>query len=267
MMKTDPKVLFQSLIKCIRCDLVMDIGSCNGRQGFGFRLILPEADVVAFEANPYNYREMARNPGLIDNRIIIENMAVADKDGESVFYIRKADYHRPDTLQNNRGISSLMECPEDVLMKMVKVPCCRLDTYVQQHYPQASRIALWIDVEGAEGLVAQGMERIADRVRLMQIECALRPRRMGQMPCAELERLLGTWGFSLLGTRLDETNSWGDVVFIHNEELSRNRRAIDMAIIKARLARVLKVHHIAHHLGRRVPSAYERLRQWYGRHA
>src|SRR5688572_12876775 len=68
--------LFTALLRPLRIDVVCDIGSLNGADALRFRRALPKADIMAFEANPHNYRAMLATPALRRARIEVLPCAV-----------------------------------------------------------------------------------------------------------------------------------------------------------------------------------------------
>jgi FkbM family methyltransferase len=260
--KTDPKVLFHSLLKSLNCDLILDVGSCDGSQALGFRNTCPKAAIVAFEANPHNYRPMSESRTVQKAGIQVEPLAVSDHDGTAVFYVRPADYDRPLTPENNRGCSSLMPIGKE--MERVEVPTIRLDTYLGRE-GTGSRVAIWMDVEGAEYLAVEGMRRAVDKIQLLHVETAATPFKPGQRSYAELERLLSELGYRRVGSGIRLGHNWGDVVFLRENLLLDQKQKVEKAIRMATLAELVKIHQLAVRLKRSFPKLYQQLRRWSGR--
>ena len=107
-MLMNTKSLFLSLIRAYRCNLVIDVGSRDGIQALAFSDMLPEAEVVAFEANPFNFAAMTKCAAFREQRIAVLPLAITNTDGATVFHITDADYEASDTADNNRGTSSTL---------------------------------------------------------------------------------------------------------------------------------------------------------------
>jgi FkbM family methyltransferase len=253
----DSKSLFVSLLKSLRCDLVLDIGSRDGKQSLLFKDVLSTAKVVAFEANPLNFQKMSLDPAL-QARIEALPWAVSDTDGKASFHIADADYNAAETIENNLGISSLLVHPGVKSSRSVEVETVRLDTLLRRpEFTVYQTIALWIDAESAEYFILEGMRNVADRVQLIQVETAKTPMRIGQRTYSEVSQLLASFGFTEIGSNITPQDNWGDVVFIKKALLRHVRRAQ----FKALVTRKLQVGRIAVFLKERSPFLYRLLRQ------
>jgi FkbM family methyltransferase len=256
---TDTKSLFVSLIRKWQCDLVLDIGSRDGKQSLLFKDALPGARVVAFEANPRNFQKMSRDPSL-RGRISILPYAVSDADGKAPFHIAEADYEGVETAENNLGISSLLVHPGVKVAGSVDVETVRLDSFLRKaEYEPFESIALWIDVESAEYWVLEGMRAVADRVRIINVETAKSPMRIGQRTYDEVSQLLKSLGFAEIGSGINEHVIWGDVVFVQNRLLAEVRSAQ----LKALMAQKLRLNQIAALLKNHSPLLYRTLRKLF----
>lgn len=261
----DTKSLFIALLKQLRCDLVLDIGSRDGKQSLLFRDLLPEAKVVAFEANPRNYRKMAANPLLAEKRVTLSPCAVSNVDGEATFHIADADYDREDSDENNLGTSSLLVHPGLKTAESVTVPTVRLETLLRQpEYGGCQSVALWIDVESAEYWVLEGLGTMAERVQLIQVETARTPMRLGQKTYDGVSRLLTEYGFVELGHNLEKDAAWGDVVYLRRAVFEQRRGAVRRALFVARAGKALRVNQMAVRL-KRIPFLYRLLRALFVR--
>jgi len=159
--------LFTKLLPVLRIGLVCDVGSLNGADALRFRRAAPRADILAFEANPENYHAMVATPVL--RRAGIETLpyAAAERDGEAEFFV--VPVAGPENLAR-RGMSSLYQRPEpDRRGKSVRVPTRRLDGVLATRSTDVTRIALWIDAEGAAYEVLQGAAGVLDRVLLIHV--------------------------------------------------------------------------------------------------
>ena len=263
----DTKSLFISLLKRIRCDLVLDIGSRDGKQSLLFRDLLPEARVVAFEANPRNYRKMLANPLLAHRQITLSPCAVSHQDGVATFHIAEADYDAEETDQNNLGISSLLDNPAVRTAESVEVQTVRLDTFLRRpDYLACGSIALWVDVESAEYWVLEGMREAAERVDLIQVETAKTPMRPGQKTYEEVGRLLESYGFAEIGNNLEPEAAWGDVLYLRRARGQQLGAQVHSALRLARLSKALDVGRWAVRL-KRLPVLYRLLRYLFVRSA
>jgi len=263
----DTKSLFISLLKKIGCDLVLDIGSRDGKQALLFRDTLPGARVVAFEANPQNYRKMAGDPALAAGQIGLSPCAVSHEDGRATFHIAAANYQAEETAENNLGISSLLVHPGVKTLQDIEVETVRLDSFLcRPEYRECRAVALWIDVESAEYWVLEGMRGVAERVQLIHVETARTQMRLGQKTCDEVARLLAASGFVEIGNNLETDSAWGDVVFVRQTFLEQRGSAVRAAVRISRLTKAININQWAVRL-KRVPWLYRALRSLFLRRA
>lgn len=214
-MKTNTRLLFKTLLRLCKVDCVCDIGSCDGRDALKFRQMLTEATVLAFEANPLLYQRMAANPNLREGRIEILPYAVSRADGTALFHVTDTDYDDPK--EPNTGTSSLLVHKGLKTKETVQVKTVRLDEFILSRHPEVQRLGLWIDAEGAEYAVIEGMAGIKARVMTLHVETAWTPMREGQKVYPEVESLLKTYGFVPLANNLSKGSIWGDVVFVNEK--------------------------------------------------
>jgi FkbM family methyltransferase len=223
---------FSLLLKAVRTDCVCDIGSRDAEESLFFRHLLPDSVVLAFEASPSNYEMMAAREDLRANRIEIFPYAVCGRNGRATFYVidDQADkdtmrqlHHIPqseDVEKILRGSSSLLSHEGPTPIKQnVEVETRRIDDFILGQYPSMKRIGLWIDVEGAEYDVLEGMAKIQDRVVALHVETARTPMRIGQRTTDELLPLAASMGFVLCGSNMEEHDNLGDAVFLSQKSI------------------------------------------------
>lgn len=223
---------FSLVLRALRADCVCDIGSRDAEESLFFRRLLPDAVVLAFEASPSNYEMMAAREDLRAKRIEIFPYAVCSRNGEATFHVidDQADkdtmrrlHHIPqseDVEKIIRGSGSLLlhEGPTPIKHN-VEVETRRIDDFIRGLYPSMERIGLWIDVEGAEYDVLEGMARIQDRVVALHVETARTPMRIGQRTIDDLLPLLASMDFVLCGSNMGAHDNWGDAVFLSQKSI------------------------------------------------
>jgi len=214
-MRTNTRLLFRSLLRKSHADCVFDVGSCDGSDSVRFRHSLPSAVIAAFEANPLLYRKMTENSNLRANRIDVFNCAISDKNGTAPFHVIDLDYHDP--VVENPGVSSLLVHEGLKEKETVQVETRRVDEFLKSKYPNVRRVGLWIDAEGAEFQVIEGIGVARDLVVAMHVETARAPMRVGQKVYSELEPVIRSLGFIPVGTNMSSTDNWGDVVFLNEK--------------------------------------------------
>lgn len=181
------EILFERMVDLLAPDTILEIGAHEA--GFSRRCKAkhPEAQVIAFEANPAiygEYRAEAEAAG-----VTYRNECVGDADGTVTFNVPiREDGHL------GRGTGSLnapKESGRDA--RQFETPCHKLDSIVT---PDSGRIAAWIDVEGAVGQVLDGGSEAFHQVDLAFIELEEKEEWAGQLVYADVARILA--GFGLL---------------------------------------------------------------------
>jgi FkbM family methyltransferase len=258
---TNTKSLFVSILKACNADCVCDIGSRDGDQSLLFRHALPAADILAFEANPLNFKAMQGNPHLAAERIELFPCAISNRRGTAQFHVADIDYADP---KANRGTSSLLTAAGNKVKSTVDVETHRIDEIILSRFSERRRIGLWIDVEGAEGDVLEGISGIADRIVAIHVESTNEPRWDGQKPVRDIAALMSRHGFLACGRNFGTgPEEWGDVVFVR-EEMARELGArFGACRAKARASYLLRVDDIAVFLKDHLPSLYSMLRRVY----
>lgn len=162
------KYAYHALLWLLKPDVVLDVGSMDGSDSKRFRNLLPDAEIVAFEGNPYNYRAMRDDPEIAGRRIRVVNNLVSDSPGPRSFFVQRP---LPDAGAFNRGVSSLTRREQDgASVEEVRLDAVRIDGFLAREYPDATGVALWIDVEGHAYSVLEGIGGAARRVRLVHVE-------------------------------------------------------------------------------------------------
>jgi FkbM family methyltransferase len=251
------KYLFVNLLRKFACDLVLDIGSLNGQESLVFKRAYPEAHVVAFEANPYNFRRLVQDAEILATDIEVENFAVWNDDGRVPFRITEVDLQNP---MENFGTSSILRHPDVVVREIIEVPCTRIDRFLAGHCPHSRRVAIWMDIEGAEYEALQGIAGSLDRILMIHVETSNTPMREGQKVFRELNEMLIDFGFQSIGSNFDG-RTWGDVLYVKKDLWTERERTVRPAFVAARLMRAFPRRRVAGLLFRYAPW----LHQWLKR--
>jgi FkbM family methyltransferase len=174
--------------------LVLDIGANIGYYTLLFaRLVGGEGRVIAFEPNLDNFAVLQRNVKLNGySNVRPERKAVSDVNAELKLYISEI----------NKGDHRIYDSGDG--RRSTKVESVRLDDYLSNVSQSISLIKM--DVQGAEGAVLQGMEKLLARNRDVRIITELWPagmHRAGFTPERYLSMLAGQ-GFFLYHINEDE---------------------------------------------------------------
>lgn len=213
--------LFFALLKKFQVSLVFDIGSRDGRQSLQIRKCLPNSKIIAFEANPDNYNYMNDSAELKDNNIDVFNIAVSNFNGISNFNIYGTDNYS--CKKELTGLSSLYERKDLKLSRKISVDTVRLDDFVYNNKLENNDIALWVDVEGADYQVIEGIEKIHKQVCLIHVEVLNEKIYEGpQKTKKEIIDKMDELGFKKIGADFKDKKdkfSFGNIVFINKQYL------------------------------------------------
>jgi hypothetical protein len=176
------------------------------------------------------------------------------------FHITNVDYTDPAA---NKGTSSLLTGKGIDIKDSVNVETRRIDDLVLSRLPGAKSVALWIDVEGAEFDVLDGMAGIKEKVIAVHVETAKVPMREGQRPLNDLVALMERYGFALSGSNIRRNAEWGDVVFVNRTNIRALGFRFFLCKLKGYLGYWFGVDHAAVSLKARWPAGYRFLRKAY----
>lgn len=261
-MITNTKTLFCALLNSLDADCICDVGSRDGVQSLLFRDVRPAAEVIAFEANPINFRAMNTSDRLAQARIKILPIAAFSRRGMAQFHVTDVNYTDP---AENTGTSSLLVHNALKIRESVEVETRRLDELLLAEHPAAHRIGLWIDVEGAEFDVLTGIAGIKDRVVVLHVETAKTPMRQGQHVFAEVEELLRSMGFVRCGSNIGSRDNWGDVVYVQAASARALGLRLRLCQLKGLAGVWLQADVMAAFLKHHLPWLYRTLRAAYVR--
>ncbi len=231
--------LFARLLPHLRIDVVCDVGSMNGLDALTFGRAVPEAIIYAFEPNPENFRLMQADARLKARNIRLVAAAAADRSGEAEFFLVEADYRGHDA---RRGMSSLYRRTDgwSTSEGVVSVPTTRLDAFLGNRCTPGSRLALWVDVEGAACEVIEGTAGIAQQVQLVHVEVETAPCiAAAQRLYPEVKTLLQEFGFTELATDRAPSDLQFNALFARRDPSPWRRCRVSVLLYRARLRYLL----------------------------
>jgi FkbM family methyltransferase len=172
---------------------IFDIGSRDGYQSVEFRNWFPNSKIVAFEANPYLI-DSCKSVTKDYNIEIIPN-AVSDTNGKVDFY----------ACTNIVGCSSLLEVntnhprSSEWQQQKITVDAIRIDNWCKNNSINKIDL-LWIDVQGAEKMVLNGIGDFLNDVKAICTEVEISHMYNGSILKNELDEFLLDKGFIELQT-------------------------------------------------------------------
>lgn len=152
---------------------ILEIGSHDGSDTVKFLEAIPNARIFCFEPDQ---RPIARFKEKLGNdpRVTLCEKAVADVDGEKLFYAstgrvgRREDWDYSGSLCKPTG--HLTRSPEIKFKEPTLVPCIKLDTWRASQASIGHVDFIWADVQGSQHLLLDGGNRVVCQTRYLYIE-------------------------------------------------------------------------------------------------
>ncbi|SDP53402.1 methyltransferase, FkbM family [Pedococcus dokdonensis] len=160
----DLQRLFLQIVRIFEPDLFIEAGAKDAGISRRARTFLPQARVVAFEANPFTHRRFG---AMHDNAAVgVEylHLALSETAGTVQFNLLAEADGTP--AADGNGSLLRHEAPPNGFVE-VNVEAVTLDGFFGDSFTQC---ALWIDVEGASKQVLSGAESVLDRASVLIIE-------------------------------------------------------------------------------------------------
>ncbi len=207
--------------------IIIEIGSHYGEDSLRFIETFENAKVYCFEPDPRNIDIHKKH--IDDSRIKLFEIALSNNTGEADFYqsyddkeipervfdkydwIDKEDYVKKNL--NNSGSSSLKKGYSNVLEDTIKVKTKRFDEWYDENLSEQIIDFCWIDVQGAEKDVFDGMGSTIEKVKHIWVEYG-EMNYEDAMSRDETIRYLESKGFFLI-TSLSSHNNSGDLLFVN----------------------------------------------------
>lgn len=169
--------------------VILDVGSRDLEHSLMFGSRYPTTRIIAFEPNPYGIQNCRhRLANMRNSNVELVEIAVSDEEGEMDFF----------SVIGNDGCSSLLE-PIDVPYGLkqwskITVPVKRLDTIIKDLSIDQIDV-MWLDTQGTELKVLQGMGSYLDNVKCIYTEACPKPYYVGHILKNDLETFLHDKGF------------------------------------------------------------------------
>lgn len=217
-------------VKAIAPPLVIELGAHEAWFSSTIKTALPDVRALAFEANPDVYARYRRPAAAAGVEYV--NTAVSDRAGTTTLTIPR----KPDASLRQR-MGSLLRRQDSPAEQTVAVATVRLDDYLGDDADRAS--ALWIDVEGAIGMVLRGAERTLARCELVYAELEPCQVWQGQMIDTEVFDFLARFGLVPVLRDVQRKRRGYNALFVRADRLK------DEALLAAvdRYAATLTVRH------------------------
>ena len=207
--------------------IIIEIGSHYGEDSLRFIETFEKANVYCFEPDPRNIDIHKKH--INDDRIKLFEIALSNQTGEAEFYQSYDDKEIPDRVfdkydwidreeyikknLNNSGSSSLKKGYGNVLEDKIKVKTKRFDEWYDENLSEQLVDFCWIDVQGAEKDVFNGMGDKINKIKHIWVEYG-EMNYEDAMDRNETIRYLESKGFFLI-TSLSSYTSAGVLLFVN----------------------------------------------------
>jgi FkbM family methyltransferase len=224
------EILFQLFVKYIKPEIICDVGTMDASHSVLLRKISSSAQIIAFEANPYNYQKIISRGIAESNNIEVVHKAVSNNSNQLVFHVQKCTKNNED--QWKAGTSSILERREAVGdTEEVSVEAVRLDDFLNETGRPGKNTALWIDVEGAGFEVLEGIKNITDNVIFLQVEVESVEVWQGQKLKIDVQKLMSGYGFVEVGRGKHDKQH--DLVYVNKYFLEKNSKKCSALVVLA----------------------------------
>jgi len=223
---------FELFKKIVQKDnpVIVEIGAHFGEDTLRFLETFPAAHVHCFEPDPRCIRVFRRY--VTDPRTTLHELALSNHEGTATFYQSYQEHSEvsppakydwidarlyQEEQLNNSGSSSLKKGYHFNKEETIQVETQRFDTWcAKEDAPQEIDLA-WIDVQGAEKDVLDGMGTEIRRIRLVWIEYGEMIYE-DSMTREETVEYFDTKGFALV-SQLSSPGAAGDLLFLRRENV------------------------------------------------
>src|SRR5258706_249148 len=200
---------------CIYCTIgrvsqIVIVGAHEAEELDRLRMNFPSSKFSCFEPNPPSFERLVQKFGRLPE-IKLSKLALSDKRGTAKFFEPELPGNgsllQPDLKQwalNNQTIEGQVGSFD-----------VTLSTLDEEAKDLSVIDLLWMDVQGAEGLVLRGAEKTFQRTRAIFMEVALVQSPYNEaILFPELEALLHRFNFMCVGLGMDGWNGAGNAIFL-----------------------------------------------------
>jgi FkbM family methyltransferase len=201
--------MIESLISKLKLDklnfkdinVILEVGSRDGKQAIELSMAFPEAKVIAIEGNPDTIDQLKQNVVKFKNITPVEAI-VNNYDGLTTFY--KIDRENTITphLDGNPGASSLYlanpEYPNEKYVQIAIEKKCKTLKTICESQKIFSIDLIWIDLQGSEIKALEGLKDFLKSVQYIWVEITHKPLYLDQPLFPEFDLFMNESGFELL---------------------------------------------------------------------
>ena len=192
-----PLVLLEMISEFVAIDrikYIWDIGSCDGQDSLVLSQAFPTARISSFEPNPDTFHLVKKVSEKSNGFIDAHNFALADFNGMGVFHKIDTINTKTSHKNGNPGASSMFKANgEYVIEDYVQLP---VEVQFKSGHELISKSGfdvpnlLWMDVQGAEGLVLTGLGEYLREIDFIYMELTLKEIYTGQTLAKDILALI-----------------------------------------------------------------------------
>lgn len=194
--------LFYDIQGFVRPKTFLEFGAFDAHFSRTIRHLHPFSRVIAFEANPYNYKHFTSEHDFAGINVEYHHLAVSDADhGTISFQVQRkrsgqdASPVKGDDSLLKRNVSDVHESYRDVEYETVSVDAITLDGFLNDAQFGMDDFSAWIDVEGALKQALSGATRTLSRTRSLIVEVEEKPHWSAQWLASDVDEFLSSLGF------------------------------------------------------------------------
>jgi FkbM family methyltransferase len=217
---------------CHPVGTIWEIGSRDGRDGVALLRSFPGSNVHSFEPNPDTFPLVEQAAQRNAPRLVAHALALSNIQGSVEFLKIDPENTITSWSDGNPGASSLFYANgeyevETYVQVPVEVEAITAEALIRSQVAPIPDL-VWMDVQGAEGLVLEGFGEYLQQVKAIYVELSLREMYVGQAMATDVVRRLGKnfWWHSVL-----HTGSWQfDALFLNKSATGRGLARRDLAL-------------------------------------
>ena len=197
---------------------IVIVGACEGREIRRLLRTYRNAKIHAFEPSPRYFGNLVKMYKK-STRVFSYNIAIAHTDGKKSFF--------EGSLPGTGSILPLSNFSKSTYgiteTEKFTVDSKSLDSFFNSNNPQIEIDLLWIDVQGAEIQVLNGALETLKHTKCVFIEVSnLFPLATGGALADEIQDILSTKGFFLVGLGLDSSNLTGNALYAKKNQVKHS---------------------------------------------
>jgi len=179
--------------------VIIEAGAFRGQDTIKAATIWPEGHIIAFEPDPYSFKELERNVSSVGlTNVEIHNLALNSYNGTALFNVclgpnnnEPAYSYASSLLPLKKGMEVFCRGPQ------ITVPCVTLDQWCAENQVETIDL-LRLEVEGAEYNVLKSSPNILKNVKMLHIKTHIHPHRLGMTNYPALKEFLEKSNFILI---------------------------------------------------------------------